>query len=235
MTGATGGRRPTRMVAVLVGRSPEERYSIHRGYVDALLAVDAQPLIVPAGEGADPERVVDLVLRCDALLVSGGGDVDPRRYGARRGPADKDVDPDRDLVELAAVRCAQHAGRPVLGICRGAQLLAVADGGTLVTDLLEAGFPGHWDEERHDEPVHDLTADDGSLARRFLAGATGVNSIHHQAVQTPGASLRPTAWSADGVTEAIEGDGTVGLQWHPERLAAHDARHLAPFRWLVSA
>jgi putative glutamine amidotransferase len=83
--------------------------------------------------------------------------------------------------------------------------------------------------------VHAVQADSGTLASRALAGAVEVNSIHHQAVGDPGPELVATAWSADGVIEAVEGAGALGLQWHPERLLDFDRRHLAPFRWLVSA
>jgi putative glutamine amidotransferase len=229
----TENRAP--MVAIFAGRSPQERYSVHRGYIEALWAVGAQPLIIPAGDGGDSERIFELVTGCRALIVSGGNDIDPSFYGEAPGGGEKDPDPERDALELDVVRQATAAGRPVLGICRGIQVLAVADGGTLIGDLLSAGFDGHWDEERQHEPVHDITADPGSLAARVLSGATVVNSIHHQAVASTGATLRATAWSPDGVIEAVEGPGVLGIQWHPERLVAGDPRHLAPFRWAVTA
>jgi putative glutamine amidotransferase len=110
--------------------------------------------------------------------------------------------------------------------------MAVAAGGTLHQDLPSAGYDGHWIREREYEPVHALTADAGTAASLALAGATKVNSIHHQAVLDAG-DLHPTAWSDDGVIEAIEGQDALGVQWHPERLLDSDARHLAPFQWLV--
>ena len=128
-----------------------------------------------------------------------------------------------------------NRGVAVLGICRGIQLLAASVGGSLVADLPEAGHEGHWQEERQYEPVHAVEARSGSLAERALGGATVVNSIHHQAVLHPGPALEATAWSPDGVIEAIEGPGILGVQWHPERLCADDRRHLAPFAWLVDA
>jgi putative glutamine amidotransferase len=82
--------------------------------------------------------------------------------------------------------------------------------------------------------VHAIRAEPGSLAEQALGGATKVNSIHHQAVRDPG-SLIATAWSDDGVIEAVEGEGVLGVQWHPERLFAYDACHLAAFEWLVDA
>ena len=223
------------MVALLCGRQPAERYSVHRGYIDAIWAVGAQAVVVPAGEGANLAGVLELVERCDAVVLSGGNDVDPVLYGRGRGGGEQETDPERDAVEMAALRQALGAGQPVLGICRGIQVLAVADGGTLVPDLPAAGFHGHEDEARQGEPVHDIIADAGSLALEALAGSARVNSVHHQAVATPGATLRATAWSPDGVIEAVEGPGVLGVQWHPERMFKAYPHHLAPFHWLVSA
>jgi putative glutamine amidotransferase len=222
-------------VAVMIGRSPEHRYSVHRGYVDALAALGAQPVLVPVGPGSDPDRVLELVAACQALVLTGGDDVDPYLYGRTRGLGEKGLDPDRDRIEVAAVRASVSEGRSVLGICRGIQVLAVADGGTLIADLPSAGFDNHWNEQRESEPVHAIDADSGSLANLALAGGRAVNSIHHQAVATTGISLRATAWSEDGIIEAIEAPGVLGLQWHPERMFGFDPRHLAPFEWVLSA
>lgn len=229
------GRGP--LVAILAGRSPADRYSLHRGYVEAVWAVGGRAIVVPAGPGADTDQVLDVVMSSDALVVSGGGDVDPAVYAAEEdhGVATiQECDPERDALELAAVRQATASGLRVLGICRGAQLLAVASGGTLVIDLPGAGFAGHWELERQHEAVHGVEADPSSGASAALAGASRVNSIHHQAVATVGSDLRATAWSDDGVVEAVEGPGRLGVQWHPERLAGREPRHLAPFSWVVA-
>jgi putative glutamine amidotransferase len=221
-------------VGLVVGRYPEERYSLHRGYVDALRALDAVPVIVPASTGCGTEVADPLLERCDAIVATGGGDLDPRGYGQAPGAHLMEVDADRDAVEIRAVREFHAAGRPVLGICRGAQTVAVAMGGSLVQDLPSSGFTGHWDEARQYEPVHPVVADAGSEAAAALGGAGAVNSIHHQAIYRTGSVLHATAWSPDGVIEAAEADGLLALQWHPERLfSAGDRRHLAPFEWLV--
>ncbi|HEY2428723.1 MAG TPA: gamma-glutamyl-gamma-aminobutyrate hydrolase family protein [Acidimicrobiales bacterium] len=225
-----------RSVAVLVGREPERRYSVHRGYVDALWAIGATPVMLAAPSSApDVDRYVEVAVGCDAVCLTGGGDVDPSWYGGGGDEGLLSVDRARDEAEVAVVREAVAAGVAVLGVCRGIQLLNVALGGALHRDLPSAGFTGHWNEQRQHEPVHGVEASPGSIAGEALAGASTVNSIHHQAVRFPGAGLWATAWSPDGVIEAVEGPGLLGLQWHPERLWPDDDRHLAPFRWLVTA
>ncbi len=221
-------------VAVLLGRSPAKRYSVHRGYVDGLVAVGAFPVLVPAGPGVDPAMATEVVRATDMALMTGGDDVDPILYGPTRGIGESDIDPDRDAVEVEVVRAAHRSGQPILGICRGIQLIAVALGGRLVADLPAAGHPGHWDHENEELPVHGVSAQAGSIALEVLGGADKVNSIHHQAVADPGPHLRASAWSDDGVIEAVEAPGILGVQWHPERLIAGDPRHLAAFKWLVS-
>jgi putative glutamine amidotransferase len=113
--------------------------------------------------------------------------------------------------------------------------VAVAFGGSLHQDLTRAGFRGHWAIEQEHEPAHGIEVDSGSAALVALGGATMVNSIHHQGVRDPGPDLIATAWSPDGVIEAVEAPGVLGVQWHPERLWPTDKRHIAPFLWLVAA
>ena len=223
-------------VAVLVGHEPVHRYSVHRGYVDAIWAAGATPLLLsPPPDVAAIDRYVEVALGCDAVCVTGGGDIHPAKYGAAPEDGLMGVAPPRDAAEVAAVRAAAAAGRRVLGVCRGIQLVAVAFGGSLCQDLTRAGFSGHWAIEQEFEPAHGIEVEGGSAALVALGGATKVNSIHHQAVRDPGPELVATAWSPDGVIEAVEAPGVLGLQWHPERLWPTDERHIAPFRWLVAA
>lgn len=223
------------VVAIVVGREPDDRFSIYRGYVEAVTAVGAVPLVLPALNDAH-DRLVEMVVNADALLLSGGGDVDPRRYepDGTVAPETSEVDPARDRLEIWAYLAARARGKRVLGICRGIQLIAVAAGGSLHQHLPAAGFQGHWNRDLEFEPSHAIKAESGSLAADALAGATKINSIHHQGVADPG-ELRATAWADDGLIEAIEGEDVLGIQWHPERLLDFDSRHLAPFKWLVGA
>jgi putative glutamine amidotransferase len=226
---------PAPTVALLVGREPDLRYSLHRGYADAVWAAGGVPLVLtppPADVGLD--AFVAAVAGCDALLLSGGGDVDPAAYGETARVALMGVDAERDRAELAATHAAVEAGRPVLGICRGIQLLSVALGGRLHQDLAADGFAGHhWEEERQHEVVHLVEVVAGSTTASVVPADRLVNSIHHQAVRDPGPALEVTARSEDGVIEGVEGDRLLGVQWHPERLFRTDPRHLAPFAWLL--
>jgi putative glutamine amidotransferase len=163
--------------------------------------------------------------RCDALLLTGGGDVHPKFYSRDEDAAlAREVKIGRDLFEFDIIREAMERGMPVLGICRGAQVFNVAMGGTLVADLEAAGFPSHR-RSGAPERTHGVKVTNGSL----LAGITGVkegtvNSSHHQAVDAVGRGLRVAARSEDGVIEALEWDEPAGkpfvllVQWHPERM-----------------
>lgn len=149
---------------------------------------------------------------CDALLLPGGGDLEPWRYG-QKNTSSTGLEPERDAAELALLEQFTAANKPVLGICRGLQVINVFFGGTLIQDL-----PGHSASKDGDllHPVH--------TAPSFLSGVCGeyaiVNSAHHQAIQQLGRELHAVQWSPDGVIEAISHRTLPvwGVQWHPERL-----------------
>ncbi len=217
-------------IAERVGRST----GIYTAYLDALTRAGATPiLIAPTRTGSELDAVWD---RIDGLLLAGGGDIETSRYGQPPCASLESVDPDRDEVELTAVARMRAAGKRVLGVCRGAQVLAVANGGSLVQDLPAAGLPGHRAhrvDRTYAQAEHALKVERASLTERVLAGLGAVNSEHHQAIADPGSGLVATAWSPDGSIEAVESDGVLGVQWHPEFLIDQDSRHLRPFRWLV--
>jgi putative glutamine amidotransferase len=165
--------------------------------------------------------------RCDGLLFAGGGDVDPAHFGAEPHPQLGSVDALRDEVELMLARRAAADGLPMLGICRGVQLLNVAFGGTLYQDI-PAELPDALDHyaSRHAPSrahmAHSLELDPTSwLAERIGASELAVNTFHHQALREVATSLRITGRAPDGVIEAVEGNGpnfVVGVQCHPEEL-----------------
>lgn len=175
-----------------------------------------------------------VVARLDGLLLSGGGDVDPRGYGGAAGPTVTDVDPGRDTRELALYAAARRAGRPVLGICRGLQVINVAHGGTLVEDLPEGEGQRHasFDDARDARVVQVVTAPGTRLATWYGA-STRVNCLHHQAVDRLGDGLRVAARAVDGVIEGVElpGEQVAAVQWHPELFAGTDPC----VAWLVAA
>ncbi|MBA4070871.1 MAG: gamma-glutamyl-gamma-aminobutyrate hydrolase [Gemmatimonas sp.] len=198
------------------------RVRVNEAYVRALQSVGLVPLVIPPSLSPDEARAV--VARVSGVVLSGGEDVDPARYGAARHPATQKPKAARDATELALVEAARDAGRPLLGICRGLQLLNVALGGTLVQDLgmLRPSEVGHSQESSGTQRVHGLTILSGTrLHAAVRALAIDVNSIHHQAVDRLASSLHATAYAPDGVVEAVETAGdwwTLAVQWHPEEL-----------------
>jgi len=180
------------------------------------------------------EVVVAALAACHGLLLTGGGDVEPARYGQPAHPATDKVDTLRDATEILAVQEAMRRGLPVLGICRGIQLLNVALGGTLIQDIAECLRESALN---HCGPDHPVCIQAGALLAELWPGPElVVNSRHHQAVDRLADGLRAVAWARDGIVEALEaGDGypLLGLQCHPEDLLERE-EFLAPFRWLVS-
>lgn len=177
-------------------------------------------------------------LSFDGLLLTGGGDVDPVHYGQpNRGSMTPD--PDRDRTELALVKAYLEAGKPILGICRGMQILNVALGGTLVQDLGEHLNLFH--RRITADKVHPVRAQEASLLHALYGSAFPVNSAHHQAVDAPGRGAVITARSESGVAEALElpGKPVLGVQFHPERMTG---THLRPdtangaaiFQWFLA-
>jgi putative glutamine amidotransferase len=183
-------------------------------------AAGGQPTLIAAEEpGAD--ETTDPLGDLDGLLLPGGPDVDPELYGQERDPDLGSIDPELDRFEIDLVRRAVARSMPVLGICRGQQVINVALGGTLHQHL-----PEH---DKHGLPrshlAHQIQVEVASELDRVAAGeALMVNSLHHQAIKDVGAGLRVTARSPDGVVEALEaGDTVVAVQCHPEELTEDSA------------
>jgi len=212
------------------GEEPVE--AVTRTYVDAVLRAGGMPTVLPV---LPPDLALDALTDIDGLLLTGGADVEPARYGGDPHPEVYGVHPDRDEWELALAR---SAAVPTLGVCRGAQLLNVAAGGTLVAHLPDITELSHREPDRSGDLVHEVMITPGSRLHAVVGALEiGVNTLHHQAVGTLGAGLVATAVAPDGTIEAIEaGDGrpVLGVQWHPEWLPG-EAPHDAVFGWLVAA
>jgi putative glutamine amidotransferase len=185
--------------------------------------------VQPIGSLASILRLVD------GLLLAGGGDVDPRRYGAQQAPESGGIDPDRDEAETFLVEEASRGDIPVVAICRGVQILNVARGGSLVQHLPSVTAEPHLVIERRTEAVHSIRVDpDSSLSRIVGKDRLETNSLHHQAVERLGRQLTAVAWAADGTIEAIEDRQCqmVGVQWHPEQMPDRPEQ-MRMFTWLV--
>jgi putative glutamine amidotransferase len=191
-------------------------------YLASIEQAGARARVLETGES--PRKVIGEI---DGLLLTGGGDIDPVFYGEDRHPAVEDAEPGRDEFELDLARRAMTADLPVLAICRGAQVMNVAAGGSLVQDIPSAvgGQLQHTVATTRDAIAHDVEVTPGSRLERALGTAVGgthrcgVNSRHHQSVSRLGKDLVATATSPDGVVEAIEKPDAafcVGVQWHPE-------------------
>ena len=179
----------------------------------------------------------------NGFLFTGGGDPDPKYYGQAMLPRCGKPNVARDEYELALLERVITAGKPVLGICRGEQILNVAMGGTLIQDIPsqhpEAAAENHRDNDHRCTPDHPARVLPGTYLHSLLGcEALLTNSIHHQAVDAPAPGMRVCALSPAGIVEGIEAvDGRflLGLQWHPEAVAGKDERMQRPFNALVEA
>jgi putative glutamine amidotransferase len=191
-----------------------------RSYIEAVQRAEGLPLVLPPDDAAaeSPDQLLDKV---DGLILTGGADVDPASYGATPHPKTGESRPERDRFELALVHRALKRGIPVLGICRGGQMVNVACGGTLTQHLPEVVGDEHHLATPGTFSEHEVELEPDSLAAR-AAGASriSVKSHHHQGVDEVGEGLKATGHALpDGIVEAVESTGhdfALGVLWHPE-------------------
>ncbi|WP_048147858.1 gamma-glutamyl-gamma-aminobutyrate hydrolase family protein [Palaeococcus ferrophilus] len=209
----------------------QRTFSLKEAYFTSVKRAGGVPVLLPPL--MDPEDAVELV---DGLLFSGGGDIHPKYYGEPISPRIRSIEPYRDEFELELFKLAYEREIPVLGICRGAQLINVALGGTLYQDLASEvvnaikhdWFANGGDMLPRDYPIHPVkikldTRLFGILKERLEVESTSdavlaVNSYHHQAIKRLGEGLKAVAYAPDGIIEAVEGSESflIGLQWHAE-------------------
>ena len=214
-------RRAERTQPLPEGEPPQHEMALGMPYVRALARAGAIPVVLPP---LPVDAVPALLRRLRAVCLSGGPDLDPTKYGAAPSPDLGPIEPALDVFELEVARVADAAGLPILGICRGAQALNVARGGTLHQHL--PAITDHSIDHRQTAPGWVETHAVRVAAASRLAGVLGpeelwVNSFHHQAVDRLGAGLRAVAWAPDGTVEGIEDHGerfVLGVQWHAETL-----------------
>lgn len=209
-------------------------------YVRAIEQAGGAPVLLPLLES--PESMVAIRERLDGLLLTGGADLAPALYGEETLPQCGEVEAERDGPELELTRWALDAGTPVLGVCRGMQVLNVARGGTLYQDIVtqHPGSPRH-DVTEHGRTylAHAIALNPNSrLAAILGTSAPMVNSLHHQAVKDVGAGVEIVGWSEDGIAEALELPGypfALAVQYHPEELYLTDEASRRLFAAFVRA
>ena len=223
-----------------------ESWVMNQRYFRAVMELGGVPWMIPLVP-EDLGTLRAIYDHLDGLLLPGGVDMDPQTYGEEKTPLVGALDPARDATELQLTRWAMADGLPVLGLCRGAQVINVAAGGTLYQDLAEElpgaikhdYFPFRGQSFARDYLAHDVEVAGGTrLASLLGAGPVRVNSMHHQGVKELGQGLVSTAVSPDGLVEALEGERDsylVAVQWHPEALTDNDERTRRLFADFIQA
>ena len=233
-------RRPVILVATSYGWNVKR--TLHQvvlpaDYVTSVVKAGGVPLLVPPM--ADGPAWRRLVREGDAVMIVGGPDIDPRRYGRTRHPRTVVSLPERLDADARLLAWADRRHMPVLGICLGIQALVVHRGGTLIQHIADEvrGARCHRATGGARRRRHPVTIDPQSRLAAIVGTRTlSVNTSHHQATESPGRHLRPVAWAGDTVIEAVEDDRAdrffLGVQWHPETLH-RQKRHLALFEALA--
>lgn len=191
-------------------------------YIQAIADHGGLPFLIPFFEDMDSRYFHSCLAKYDGFLFCGGADINPLLFDQTPSPNLGKTDYDFDRFQLAFLRfLLKHSMKPVLGICKGMQLLNLACGGTLYQDLKE--YPGAFNHSpstySRNDPIHLIRTKEHTLLSGLLGKQMKVNSFHHQAVKAPGSSLEICALSPDGVIEAVEGINhpfLLGVQWHPE-------------------
>lgn len=227
------------IIGLLAAVDNDGTTTLFHPYARAIEQSGGVPLLLPYTESADV--IARFVAMCDGFLFTGGVDIDPAYYHEAVSETCGEIQPLRDRMELAAFEQAFRTGKPLLGICRGAQLFNVALGGTLYQDIpseCPSGIPHRQTEEKF-EFSHDILVRDGTP----LSALVGVdrmrgNSFHHQAIKALGSSFRVMAEAEDGMIEAIwlpDHPYLRAYQWHPERICEKDESNRAIFEDFIRA
>lgn len=204
-----------------------------RGYYDSVIQAGGTPVIIPPS--TDTNVLMNTLDHIDALILSGGGDINPLYAGEEPVKGLNSINQERDLPELLITRLAYNRQMPILGICRGIQTLAIALGGKVMQDISDQIRVKHSQEADRSEPTHTVDIEEDSTLYNIYEKKRQlfVNSFHHQAVSNPGERFRVTARAKDGIIEAIESTefkSIIGVQWHPECLG-DDGQPL--FKWIA--
>ena len=204
---------------------------MNKDYVDAVIKAGGVPLIIPFN--TDKEVIISQAQVIDGLIISGGHDVSPYNYGQEPSPLLGETFPERDDYEMLLLEEAKKRNLPILGICRGFQIINVAGGGTLYQDLSLIGKSvlKHNQVSNPTLQTHKIQIEENSIISEIFGKETMVNSFHHQALDKVADDFKVVARASDGIVEAIQHKTykfLVGVQWHPEMLAVEcdEAREL---------
>jgi len=218
----------------------QEKNTLACVYWKAVEMAGGLPVLLPYLNEAN---LAELITKLDGLVLSGGGDLEPRTFGEQALSEDllKAVSPERDRAELSLCRLAAQEQLPLLGICRGAQVMNVAFGGTLYQDisaqLTDSNVHSHWQKEPRWQAAHTVNITPGTLLEAcYRTNHVEVNTFHHQLVKDVAPGFVVSAYSDDGLIEAIEHPGwpfALGVQWHPECMWERKPIHLGLFIALV--
>lgn len=212
------------------------RSYVNDDYVQAVISAGGVPIILPVLEDREiVRRQLEIV---DAVILSGGYDVNPQLFGEEPHKLLGDTLKERDTFDTLLIQEARKLGLPILGICRGLQILNVIAGGTLYQDCSEAdnSFVCHWQSYRPDKAAHSVSIVDDSILYNIFGENTQVNSFHHMAIHKLAEGYRATAHAADGIIEGIEateGSWVLAVQWHPEMMHRVSENTLNLFRLLI--
>lgn len=220
-----------RPVIGITGNYEDLTCKLGRGYYQSVVEAGGVPVVIPPV--ADKHVIINTLEHIDALILSGGADINPLWVGEEPSPLLHGINQERDLPELLIARLAYNRQIPMLGICRGIQTLAAAFGGKVRQDITDVATVKHSQDADRSEATHSVTIDeDSTLFNIYKAEKLLVNSFHHQAVAEAGDKFRVVAKSADGIIEAMESaefKSILGVQWHPECMD----EGLPLFQWLV--
>lgn len=241
--GVSEMRKP--IIGITTSLEEQRKLVVTRHYSDWIQEEGGLPLIIPyiSTDLAQQQQIIEeYTKRLDGLLLSGGGDIDPTLFGEEPLPGLGPITPERDQLEVALAQEMLKHNRPILAICRGAQILNIAAGGDMYQDL-EREYTGALLQHQQNAPVwhasHHIEIEKKSKLSTILkVEKAKTNSFHHQAIKQPAPYFQSVAFSRDGVIEAIESlqhDYVIGVQWHPECMPASDPISKKLFQSFVTA
>lgn len=220
------------------GFAGQERGYLNNTYINAVEKANGVPIIIPVT--TNEENIRAQISKMDGILLSGGVDIDPILYNEEPREKLGTVNPTLDEFNLIAIKIALELNKPILGICRGLQVLNVVLGGTLYQDLdyIDGSYIKHAQNSKPYSGTHSIKIDDRSVLKEILGENVYVNSYHHQSIKDLGNGLRAIAYSCDGIIEAVEkidSNFVIGVQWHPESMVNHCDKMLNLFRCFVNS